>query len=187
MFELRKEASLRPSQRCDSPAFALPQGGDVRDVVASVPGVKSEHLLEGQNATLLRMTQATLKISGFHRTKQRDPAKVQRIEQIERDFDRNSSAVSELRPCRFVVGLYRRLVFGERELESAVRIHVAVGDVMRNLLHGPPTGSIWSLQLVPRQSGNRVAEIARRFGDNCNQLRPLGLGNRCVKTDFADR
>ncbi len=57
---------------------------------------------------------------------------------------------------------------------------------MGDLFDSPAAGTIRSFQLVTRQTGNGVAEITRRPRDDCNQLRPIGLGDWCVPAELAD-
>ena len=63
-----------------SPAFALLERSDVRYVVAPVPRVQPEHLLQRQQTSELRVAQAATEICGIHRPQHGHPAQMQRVE-----------------------------------------------------------------------------------------------------------
>ena len=65
------------------------------------------------------------------------------------------------RPRRLVVRLDRRVVFGQRQLEADVGVHVAVGHVVHDLTHGPSAGPIRRIELRVGQAGDRRAQSAR--------------------------
>jgi hypothetical protein len=86
---------------------------------------------------------------------------VQRIEEAERHFGIARGGVRELGPRRLVVRLDRRILFRERELEARVGVQVAVGDVVDELVYGPPARAIRSLPAVGSESGDGGAQPAR--------------------------
>jgi len=63
-FILRDEASAVPPIL--SPAFPFFQRSDVRDVMASVPRVQSEELLQAEHPAVLRMAESALEVSRTH-------------------------------------------------------------------------------------------------------------------------
>ena len=129
----------------------------------AVPRVEPEHRIERRCAPL-RMLDRAGKIRWTHAAEQRDPALVQRRQQIERHRDRGAH-LRCLGPVLFLVCLDRRGVFGEPPLEAHVGIHVAVGEVMRHLAHRPPAGAIRRVELRIVEAGDRAAEVHRRRGD----------------------
>ena len=123
-------------------------------MMASMPGVQAQHLLQRQNPSVLRMPEAASEIGRIHRAQYSHPTKVKRVEQLQRYFDWNPPRICELGPRGFVVRLDRRLVFGERELEAGVGVEMAVGYVMYDLFHGPSARTVSGLELVTRHSRN---------------------------------
>ena len=75
---------------------------------------------------------------------------MERIQQVERDRDRNFLRIGELRPRGLVVRLDRRLVLRKRELEARVRIQMTVRNVMDNLFYSPSARAVSRLELVAR-------------------------------------
>src|SRR5688572_12434530 len=64
-----------------APAAAFAQLLDVRHVVAPVPGVEREHLLERHPRGMLGMDEAAREVLGGHGAQEQDPPLVQRLEQ----------------------------------------------------------------------------------------------------------
>ena len=84
------------------------------------------------------------------RLEQLHPAHVQRLEQRQRDFHRQSSRVGELRPERFLVGSDRGTLLGEGEAQAHVRIEMAVRDVMDDLSDRPAARAVRLVELIVR-------------------------------------
>ena len=99
------------------------------DVMAAVPGVEGEGLLERHFSVVLGVKIFALPIGGGERAQEDDPALVQCVEKIERRGD-GRFRVGEFGPAGFEVGLDCWYVLGEREFESGEGVHVAVGDVV---------------------------------------------------------
>ena len=90
--------------RSSAPAVALTQTGDLRDVVAPLPGVQSLALVEWDQAELGVPVGATPQRLGDRR-EQRGPPPVQRGEQRQRQLDRAAARVRQLGPEGLVVTL----------------------------------------------------------------------------------
>src|SRR5260221_224827 len=105
--------------------------------MASVPGVECESFFEGHRAQG-RMAEGTLPLRVGEFAQHQHPALVQGIDQCQRHVDGGALGLGQLGPKIFHVGLDGGLVFGERQLETNVGIHVAVGDLM-----GDPVAGSW--------------------------------------------
>ena len=108
------------------------------------------------------------------------------VQNIQRQADRQCH-VRQCRPGILIVGFDGRLGFGERELASNVRVHVAVGKVMHNLARGPAAGPVGFVKLSFREAGDRGAYVGGCGGDLVNQGAALGRGERAGTYEFADR
>ena len=75
----------------------------------------------------------------------------------ERAID-GQTAVSEARPGGLVVGLDGGPVFREGELGAAIRVGVAVGNVMHELAHGPAAFAVRSVELQLGESVDSALE-----------------------------
>src|SRR2546430_554449 len=104
------------------------------------------------------MAEGARKIRGRERAQQRDPACVQTVQKLQRDFHWRSTGVRQLGPKLLLVGAYRRLGLRERQAQAYVAVHVAIGDVMHGLPHGPSTGTVRRIELLRIEAPNRVAE-----------------------------
>ena len=76
-----------------------------------------------------------------------------------------ASRVGEFGPLGFLVGLDRRLVFGEREPQADEGVHVAVGDVVDDLADGPAAFAIGRVELRVVEAADGRAQFRRRCGD----------------------
>ena len=84
-------------------------------------------------------------------------------------------------PRRLVVGLDRRHVLGQGELEAAVAVDVAVGDVVGHLADGPAAGAVFGVEL-------RVGEPGDAFGDEvAEQAGAEGQCDECGDRSQEDR
>src|SRR5439155_25552252 len=92
----------------------------------------------------------------------------------------------ELRPAVFGVGLDCRLVLGERQLETHVRIHVTVGDVMRDLAHRPSTFAIGRFQLIGRQALYRGTQRGGSLLNVIDEAGALRFWRRTFEVEFAN-
>ena len=73
---------------------------------------------------------------------------MERFEQRKRYIDRRDTRIVKLGPTVFVVGLDRGFVFSQRELEPALAVQVAVGNVMHYLSNSPTIGPIGRIELL---------------------------------------
>jgi hypothetical protein len=146
------------------PTFASAERSDVRDMVAAMPGVVANHIVEGHRSHFW-MTQASRKVLGRQRAQQDVPAMVKGFQQRERNFDGSIARVLQLGPESLVVGLDRRLIFGERKFASDVRIHMAVGNVVHDLPDGPAAWAIGRIKLPLGEPGNSVSQSLGRRGN----------------------
>src|SRR5581483_3724978 len=105
------------------------------------------------------MTKRALPIGAIDTAQNAHPAIVQSFKNREGSFDRRVGYVGQFRPGVFVVRFDDRLVFGERELETDVGVHVAFGDVMDHLPNGPSAVPVGSVDLLRSESGDGGAKI----------------------------
>ncbi len=134
------------------PVLPRAEVGDVRGVMARVPGVERENRGEVL-AAVFRVVVAALEVRLGHRLEQGYPALVQGGDHRERAVD-GQVAIGESSPCGFVVGLDGGPIFSERELEADVRVRVAVGDVVHQLAHGPAAVAIRRVELSITESAD---------------------------------
>src|SRR5688572_4120879 len=166
-------AAIESGGMTSAPAEAVAQLLDVPNVVATVPRIEREQLLERHARGMLGMDEAAGEVLGGHGAQQRNPALVQRLEQAERDVDRRRARVGEARPLGLVVGNDRRTVLGQGEAEPRGGVHVAVRDVVGDLAHGPAALAVRGLQLVLVQSGHGRPQPGRRRLDLVDPLGAL--------------
>src|SRR5256885_1057200 len=107
------------------------------------------------------MLDGAREVSGPQRAQQRHPPDVQRGEQVERHSNWRR-CLRRLRPVLLLVGLDRRLVFGQTKLEAHIRIQVTVGQMMRNLPHRPAAGTVWRVEPRIIQASERPAKSRPR-------------------------
>jgi len=140
------------------PALARSEAGDVGGVVARVPVVEGESFGE-IHAAGFGVVEAALEIFFGHGLEQADPARVQRVDERERDIDGKPAAVGERGPGGLVVWLDGGPIFGEGELEANVAVGVAVGDVVHELADGPATVAVGRVDLRVVEAGDGFAEV----------------------------
>ena len=135
------------SSRLFVPSHSFAQGGHLRGMVPAVPGIKTRVLSKGDKSNL-RMPKRSLEVIRSKRLQQRHPSAVERFEQRKRYIDRRDTRIVKLGPTVLVVGLYRGFIFSQRELEPAVAVQVAVGNVMHDLPNSPTIGAIRCVKLL---------------------------------------
>src|SRR5206468_4429949 len=85
----RAAKSRGPRENPRSPALASTQLGDVGQMMASVPGIQRQHLVQGERVPVLGMAQHALPVGGLESLQQQYPAPVQGLEQVERELTRS--------------------------------------------------------------------------------------------------
>src|SRR6266849_9911294 len=117
------------------PAFLLAEFGDVGGVVFAVPLVNEQQPIDGALA-MLGVDERPGEVLGFQGAPETVPAIVQGVEKGLRNRDWSGFGVDELCPAGFFVRADGGLVFGERQAQADVGVHVAVRDVMDDLADG---------------------------------------------------
>src|SRR5262249_29984599 len=130
-----------------------------------------------------RMPRGPLEVPGGEQAQERHPAPVQRVEKRDGDFDRRRRDVRELRPLPLLVRLDGGLLFRQRELDAHVRVEVAVGDVVRDLPHGPAAWRVWRVELGWLQSRDGLPQPVRRLGENREEFLALRRRQRLRRPD----
>src|SRR5215470_2069315 len=132
------------------------------------------------------MAEGALPVGVAETAEDEHPALVERVEQRQRDLDRRIFCFRQFCPAVLHIGTNRRFVFGKRQLEPNVGVHVAVRDVMRDLTHGPSAVAVWRVQL-------RIAEIAYDSAQPGGSLLDVGeellfllRGERALKGELAN-
>ena len=120
-------------------------------------------------------TNPLLEVLFRHGFEQRNPARVQRVDEDQRAID-GQARVGQARPGGFVVGLDGGPILGERELEADVGIGVAVGEVMHDLAHGPAAVAIGRVELRIAQAADRGAKALGEQAQSFN-LRGANAGH----------
>ena len=164
--------------------MALAEGGDVSDVVLAVPSVEGDIAIEVDGAEF-RMLKLALEVRRFHVTEYDRPPLVQRIDERERNIDREFG-VGKIRPCLLIIRLHQWLCFGERKFEADVGVHVTVGDVMNELADCPTLGTIRRIELLIGESVYRGAEFVGNCGDALDVLGAVGLCVGASPFEFSD-
>src|SRR5438128_6961345 len=133
---------------CDRelPAHSFSQFGNVRHVMASVPGIERKVLFQWHDSEL-RVLECSLPLFGFHRAQcaQSDRAA---IPVMRARLPAAWIGSQPIAPSDPHVRFDRRLVLGERQLETDVCVHVALRHMVDNLPHRPATFAIWSFDLL---------------------------------------
>src|SRR5208283_3854893 len=111
---------------------------------------------------------------------------MQRVEQRQRDLNRRRLRICQFGPAILRIRLDRRLLFSERQLEADIGVHMAVGNMMRGLAHGPSAGTIRGVELSLCESFDGCAQLCRRLGNIVNEGAFLIFGKRAVVVEFAD-
>lgn len=128
-------------------------------VVAGVPVVEGEGC--GQvHAAALGVNKATMEVVFRERQEERDPALMERIDELERDLG-GQAAIGEVGPGGFVIGVDGGPVFSEREFEADQADAVAVGDVMDELADGPAAFALGGVELGLIEAIDSGAEALR--------------------------
>src|SRR5579862_2696874 len=108
------------------PAHSLAQSGNVGGVVAGMPAVQGEVLVEPYG-TVLGMLEGAGPILLREAGEQYHPAGVEALQKLQGKLDRTFAGIVQFGPLGFVVPLDRRIVLGQRQTEAAIAVHVAVG------------------------------------------------------------
>ena len=161
----------------------------MRGVMPPVPGIQRGGLVEIHKPEI-RMAKSARPFFLGERPKHQNPALMQSVEQRQRDVHWPAPPILELRPSRFVVRLDGRLVFGEREFEAHVTVHVAVRDVVHHLARRPSARPVRCVELRRLESGHRFSHLGRQPCDvvykpgaisGCGRSAPLKLADRVAK------
>ena len=115
-------------------------------VMPPVPGIQRQSLLE-RHRTECRVPKSTFPLGVAKFAEHEHPALMQRIEQCQRYIHGGVLSLWQFGPKIFCVRLDGWFVFGEREFETNVGIHVAIGKVMRQLARRPTTIAVGRVQL----------------------------------------
>src|ERR1700690_715333 len=132
------------------------------------------------------MAEGTLPVGAAKASQNPHPAAIQPLQHYERAFD-GLARIGQLRPPILHVGLDGRPVFGQRELESHVRVHVAVGEVMDHLPNRPAAFAISCVELRVGESANRLTQPSGSLLDVVEVLFFLFCTQRTAVREFADR
>ena len=89
-------------------------------------------------------------------------------------------------PKLLLVGKDQGLIFRQSQAETREAVHVAIGDVVHGLPHGPTAGAVWGVQLRFVEPGDGLAEMRGSGGDVCNQARPVLWRDRLLEIEFPD-
>jgi len=95
-FERETSSRISPPE-CRATRIFVAEFGDVRSVMASVPGVEEKQPVHGARPVLQVDKHAAELIRG-ERAPKSNPTVMKRIEKSERNFDRRGFCVGELRP-----------------------------------------------------------------------------------------
>lgn len=148
--------------------------------------IRRQHIVECHRS-VFGMNEFSRIVLRRNRFEQSHPTIMQHLEHGERRLDRRGPTVVELRPSRFVIRFDRRRVFGQRPLESDVRVRVTVGDMVHDLPNGPAVGTIRRVELRIVETANGGAQFRRRRGDRIDGGATLGLGEGRRSLESAHR
>jgi hypothetical protein len=132
------------------------------------------------------MEEGTLPVGVGEFAEHEHPALVERIEQGERGFDGSALRLGQFGPEILHVGLDGGLVFGERQLETDVRVHVAIGNVMSDLAEGPAAIAIGSIELLVGKSAEGGTQSGGSLLDVVLAFLFLFDGERARVGEFSD-
>src|SRR5579871_4491167 len=112
---------------------------------------------------------------------------MQRVKQCEGDFDGCTFCVGQVGPPVFRIRLDRRFVLRKREFEADVGVHVAVGNMMRNLADRPALWAIRRVELCFGESRNRVAKLGWCLSDILEEGAPCFVCRRALVLELPNR
>lgn len=137
----------------------------MRRVMFPVPSIKREKLLD-RPLSRIGMNQSSLKILFRKRIQHRRPTQMNSLQNIERNLNRQF-VIGRSRPNIFKIRSNRRIFFRQRQLETADRIDMRIGNVMHDLPKRPTARTIFRVELFIRQTFDRLRQF---FGQIFNRL-----------------
>src|SRR5687768_4311032 len=142
------------------PTIPVAGRSNVCRMVTRVPRIHRQHPAECPPPRL-RVNELAAEVSFRHRFQQRRPTRMHAFDDLERNIY-GHAAVGKLGPAVFIVRTNgRRTILGQRQLESAERIDMTVGDVMHRLSQCPPALTVWRVELRIVQIRNGRIDIPR--------------------------
>jgi hypothetical protein len=133
------------------------------------------------------MAKRPLPVLRLERAQQAYPAIVQVIQHGQRNLDGSGLRVGEFGPAVFGIRLNHGFVLCEGKLKSDVGVQMAVGDVVRDLAHGPALGPVGRVELLVGKAIYTCAQMARRLLDVAKQFLPLLWCGWALISEFANR
>ncbi len=135
----------------------------MRNVVAGVPGVEQCGTFDALRS-VFGMNEGALPLFGLERLQEHHPARMQRLDELERPLD-GGDRVMEVSPGTLVVGRDGGIVFGECEAHANEGVHVAVGDVVNELADGPAAFAVGRVELGLVELGAGVTQVFGQLGE----------------------
>src|SRR5712691_7483477 len=132
------------------------------------------------------MIEGALPVLRFQQAQQAHPPVMQRVEQGQRNLQRRGLDVGCGGPAIFLVGLDDGSIFGQREFEADVGVHVALGNVVGDLAHRPTAITVRSFDLRRREAVHRGPQGGGSLLDVVDQFRSLFLVRRASEGKFSD-
>ena len=120
------------NSRTNSPRIRFSHPVNLSGMVKTVPRVNVQRLGQRVGLVGFGMVKRFEEVCFRHRLKEPFPAGMQASQQSDRQF-RVGVRVDRFGPCRLVVRPDRRILFGERQLETNKRVHVAISQVADDL------------------------------------------------------
>jgi hypothetical protein len=167
------------------PFAALAKIRDVSRVMATVPSVERNHLLQ-RLAAVFRMHIALFEVRVCKRIEQNHPTSMQTVNHLERQGERCGLSVRKLRPLGLVIGIDRRPLFRQRMTDTRVRVEMTVGDVVNHLTNGPAALAVRCFKLFVTQAGDRATKFRGQRLNVSDGRRALRRGG-CGALEFTNR
>ena len=168
-----------------SPLFSAAKVGDVRGVVAGVPGVEESGTLDS-DAAAFGMDEAALPLSGIQRLEEHDPASVQAFDEVEGPLD-GSGGIVKYGPGGLIVGFDGGPIFGKGEFDAGERVHVGVGDVMDELADGPAGFAVGGVELLGGKAMDGIVEFTWKIGEFTDGGKAVVVGDGFGRYESTDR
>ena len=128
------------------PTLPLAKAGNMRHMMAAMPGIHAQQMPEGMLLLRGRMHIGSLPLLRRYRFQQHVHALVQSMQQGQRIVN-GQLRIGHVYPVVFFVGFYGGVVFAEGELHAAQRIDVAIAYMVHYLMHRPAAIAVRGMQL----------------------------------------
>jgi hypothetical protein len=139
-------------------------------MVPAVPGIDADIPFKTDALISFRVYETPVQLLVIQTSEQPGPFGMQGFKGLQGEFGGRFSAVFELSPPFFIIGLDKGLIFGQGPFESYIAVGMTVNQVMEYLPDRPTSLPVRGAQLVLVKVFNKISEL---FGKSFQDLYPL--------------